>query len=458
MRRTRHALSGNPVLVGATTVLVVVVAVFLAYNANSGLPFVPVYHFTVQLPDAAELGAGNDVRVAGALVGRVNSIRATVVGGRPIARVAVQVERSLQPLPQDTTVRVRQRSNLGLKYLELTPGHSPASIPPEGTLDRSHDTPAVDLDDAFAVLDPPTREAVGVIAGNVGGGLAGRGADINRTLATLPSTLAGLGHVAGALSGTANLGRFVRRAAAAADRLAPVAPALGHLLAAGARTAASLDRVRHELAGTIDEAPSTERVGQRALAALRPVLGQTTDLLRTAQPGLDRIGEASSALGGALADARRPLRRAASIPRRLQPVAVALGRLSAEPATAGALRRLTDVVAPLKPVLESVNPMQIRCNYLALWLRNVPDILSQGDAFGTWFRFTVVARLDEMVGQRAKPSPDLHVDPQPDVGINGECEMGNERYEPGRQVIGPVPGRQPGTTELTSQPPSVVQP
>ena len=34
-------IASNPVLVGAVTILVVVVAVFLSYNANQGLPFVP---------------------------------------------------------------------------------------------------------------------------------------------------------------------------------------------------------------------------------------------------------------------------------------------------------------------------------------------------------------------------------------------------------------------------------
>ena len=37
----RAGIAGNPVLIGAATVLVVLVAVFLSYNANQGLPFVP---------------------------------------------------------------------------------------------------------------------------------------------------------------------------------------------------------------------------------------------------------------------------------------------------------------------------------------------------------------------------------------------------------------------------------
>ena len=42
-RRGAGSIAANPVLIGAATTLVIVVAVFLAYNANSGLPFVPTY-------------------------------------------------------------------------------------------------------------------------------------------------------------------------------------------------------------------------------------------------------------------------------------------------------------------------------------------------------------------------------------------------------------------------------
>ena len=40
-RRPSASIVANPILVGAVTALVVVVAIFLAYQANEGLPFVP---------------------------------------------------------------------------------------------------------------------------------------------------------------------------------------------------------------------------------------------------------------------------------------------------------------------------------------------------------------------------------------------------------------------------------
>ena len=74
MRRRGPGLTASPTMVGALTVMVVILAVFLAYNANNGLPFVPTYRITVQVPDANTLVPGNEVRVGGVRVGVVESI------------------------------------------------------------------------------------------------------------------------------------------------------------------------------------------------------------------------------------------------------------------------------------------------------------------------------------------------------------------------------------------------
>ena len=54
----------------------VLVAVFLAYNANQGLPFVPTYELRAEVPSAANLVVGNDVRIGGSRVGFVDGIEA----------------------------------------------------------------------------------------------------------------------------------------------------------------------------------------------------------------------------------------------------------------------------------------------------------------------------------------------------------------------------------------------
>ena len=115
--RTQHSLAGSPVLVGAATVLCAVVAVFLSYNANNGLPFVPTYDLTIQVPDAAGLVRGNEVRIGGKRVGVIEEIRA-VPGDSddvdPVSELDVALITKLEPLPADSVVTVRPRSPLGL--------------------------------------------------------------------------------------------------------------------------------------------------------------------------------------------------------------------------------------------------------------------------------------------------------------------------------------------------------
>src|SRR5207244_7357798 len=124
VRGGRAAVVASPVLVGAVTVLIVILGVYLAYNANNGLPFVPTYDLNAELPNAQKLIAGNEVRLGGFRVGVIDDVRPTLHDGKAIALLKLKLDKTVKPLPADTTVDVRMRSALGLKYLELNPGHS----------------------------------------------------------------------------------------------------------------------------------------------------------------------------------------------------------------------------------------------------------------------------------------------------------------------------------------------
>jgi ABC-type transporter Mla subunit MlaD len=119
------SIAGNPILIGAATVLVVIVAVFLSYNANQGLPFVPSYTIKARVPNAANLVVGNEVRIGGARVGAVSGIEAQRrPDGTSFAVLNLKLEKTVAPLPVDSTVLIRPRSALGLKYVEITRGTS----------------------------------------------------------------------------------------------------------------------------------------------------------------------------------------------------------------------------------------------------------------------------------------------------------------------------------------------
>jgi ABC-type transporter Mla subunit MlaD len=113
MRRGSASIAANPVLIGAATTLVVIVAVFLAYNANSGLPFVPTYELKTRVPDAANLVKGNDVRIGGTRVGAVTDITPVTdkKTGAVSAQLTLKLETTVKPLrstPRCSSARARR--------------------------------------------------------------------------------------------------------------------------------------------------------------------------------------------------------------------------------------------------------------------------------------------------------------------------------------------------------------
>jgi ABC-type transporter Mla subunit MlaD len=118
-RHGTASLVASPVLVGAVTVLIAIIAVFIAYNANRGLPFVPTYDLEAELPSGGKLVKGNEVRTGGFRVGVVQDItpKTIVERGRrrSVAVVKLKLDKAVEPLGVDSKLRVRPRSALGLK-------------------------------------------------------------------------------------------------------------------------------------------------------------------------------------------------------------------------------------------------------------------------------------------------------------------------------------------------------
>ena len=456
MSRQRSSLAGSPVLVGAATVLCSVVAVFLAYNANNGLPFVPTYDVTVQVPDAAGLVRGNEVRIGGKRVGVIEQIRAVPgEGDDPVSELDVALIKKLEPLPADSTVTVRPRSPLGLKYLELQPGASEEVVEAGTKLPLEAAQPIVELDEVINAFDGATRQALREVLEGVAPGFAGRGIDVNLLLAEAPELLRGAERVAANVSARPT---GLRRLLVAGDRftaeLASVAPEGGSALERADVTAGALDAAGTALGETIAETPPTQAVALSALREARPLLTDAAALARDIRPGVRLLPRAAEELDRALDEGVPVLRRAIALADRLEDTLAAVAELTEDPATADTLERLLRVLVSVEPTLELLAPAQIQCNYLGLWARNVPNTISEGDASGTWFRTLVVAdKLNEVLAS-AEPAPDLHVNMYPHAGANGECEAGNEPWLPG-QRIGNVPGDQGGVTERSRPPDGV---
>jgi phospholipid/cholesterol/gamma-HCH transport system substrate-binding protein len=461
-RRRRGAFSAfasSPTLVGAITSLIAAVAVFLAYNANNGLPFVKSYRISAQVPDAQSLVPGNDVRMAGVRVGAIESIEPVQgANGSVHAKVDMKLEGQVQPLPTDSTVIVRAKSALGLKYLELVKGDSSHGYPEGSTLPLSaaHPEP-VDIDQLLNTFDAPTRLAIRQNLTEFGTALGGRGVDLNQAIGELRPLLVRLQPVMANLSSRkTQLGAFFRALEATAAEVAPVAETQAQLFVALDSTFGALAGVaRPFIQQTIAEAPPTLDVANRALPVIAPFLDDSAALFADLQPGAEALRTSSPVLAKALAEGVPALRRSPQLNAQLPPTAQSLADFAADAGVRNGIDRLERTNAILRPLLAFVTPAQSVCNYASLLFRNASSSLSLGDGTGTWQRFLTFGTPSgpnnegSPASAPANGGPDpknfLHVNPYPNTASPGqprECEAGNETFIAGRPVIGNVPGNQ----------------
>lgn len=459
------SVAANPVLIGAATMLVIIVAVFLAYTANNGLPFVPTYELEVQVPNAANLVEGNDVRLAGTRVGVVDRISAKQLpGGAVVAVLHLKLQTSVQKLAKDSSFLIRSRSALGLKYVQITEGRSKNGFPSGATVPPANAKPApVEIDEVLNTFDEPTRRAQQRNLLELGNALAGRGRDVNTLLGELNPLLRVLLPVARNLAdprtGLEALFPALGRTAAV---VAPAADTQASLFRNLDRTFIALSDVARPFIGeTIERGPETLDTAIASFRAQRPFLANAEGLFRDLRPGVAALSRATPDLADALDAGTPALRRSNELNTRLADTFRTLRDFASSPVVPIGLADLIETVTLLDEPLASLTPAQVTCNYLTLWFRNVASLLSEGDRNGTWQRFIIIATPlgpNNEGGPSSAPASGpgqdnyLHSNPYPNVGASDqpdECEAANEAYLKGRTVIGNVPGTQSNETEAT---------
>jgi virulence factor Mce-like protein len=469
-RRGQAALTASPVLVGAVTVLVTIVAVFLSYNANSGLPFVPTYDLKANLPNANQLVKGFEVRIGGARVGFLSRIEPKKRSdGSAYAQITMKLDKSIEPIPADSTLLVRPRSSLGLKYVELTPGEGSAGLPAGSVIPVRQARPAVvELDDLFGMFDAKTRVGQRNTLDGFGGGFAGRGQDINTAIGAFVPLLEELEPVARNLSDPdTRLDRFFASLARAAEEAAPVAEEQASLFVNLDTTFTALSTVaRPYLQETISESPLSEQVAIRDFPRQRPFIRNNTAFFRELRPGVAVLPRAAPVLADAFEAGTDVLPRTEQMNEDLADVFESLADFGDDPMVRAGIDQLTRLSSSLRPTLRFLTPAQTTCNYASIFLRNVASLLSEGDRNGNYQRFLVVSAptnpltFENGPNNEAMPSdapadgPErhnhVHVNMYPNTAAPGqerECEGGNERYTVGQTVIGNVAGNQGLTTD-----------
>jgi virulence factor Mce-like protein len=461
--RPMGAIASSPTMVGAITVLIAIVAVFLAYNANTGLPFVPTYRISAQVPNANELVPSNEVRIGGVRVGLVEDVTPVEhEDGSTTARLDLKLDNEVRELPEDSTVVVRSRSALGLKYLEIKQGTSSEGIAEGATmpLNRARPEP-VEIDQVLNTFNEPTRLAIQRNLAEFGNAIAARGPALNEAIGKLAPALTHLQPVARVLSDPdTRLARFVEALRDTAAEVAPVAETQARMFVVLETTFGALARVaRPFIQETISRTPPTFETAIRTLPRVRPFLRNTRGLFVDLAPGARALRRTAPALADAATVGVPALLEAPGFNRQLPPTAASLRRLNDDAGARAGIDQLTTFADELSPTLRFITPAQSVCKYGTLLFQNVADTLRLGNSLGNWQRFNVVsapgapdAPNNEGVpssapasGAGGNPANFLHVNPYPNTASPGqprECEAGRERYIPGQVVIGNVPGNQ----------------
>lgn len=198
-----------PLVKLVTFVVITVVFTAILGVSIANLSFTGAKSYSARFTDATMLLEGDDVRIAGVVVGQVASVE---VVDRRVAEVKFEVDQQ-RTMPAGVTATIKFRNLIGQRYLELnkgtgTPG---GKFEPGDTIPLERTEPALDLTELFNGFKPLFRalnpEDVNKLSYEIIQVLQGEGGTVESLLkhtASLTSTIAEKDQVIGAVINNLN--------------------------------------------------------------------------------------------------------------------------------------------------------------------------------------------------------------------------------------------------------------
>ncbi len=340
---------------------------FLWLSFGGTIPFTARgYEFRVSFPNAQELAAQADVRIAGVSVGKVVSKQLDPQGDRTIA--TIEMDNQFAPVRRDARAILRQKTILGETYVELTAGspRSPA-VPDGGLLGRGRVRPSVQLDQIFNAFDPATRRAFQVWQQELSRALAGNGQNLNSVLGNLPHFAADATDILKVLDAEhVALVNLVANGGTVFAALSHNQVALRNLITSAETTFATTAANNEALAATFHVFPAFLTETRNTMARLQTFALNADPLIRALVPVAHDLGPT--------------LHSVQVLSPYLRRLFVNLGPLitaskTGLPAIRDVLQGATPLLGALAPFLEQVNPI---LNWLSLHQQLISDFLSNG--------------------------------------------------------------------------------
>ncbi len=278
--------------------LIVVAIAVAVIRGPSGSSRHGTYLVRAIFDDASFAAQGENVRIAGANVGSIQSLGVTA-GKRAAVTISITDER-FTPFHNDATCAIRPQSLIGEEYVDCTPGTSAARAlpripvgPGKGTyyLPVTRTSSPIDSDIVQDISTEPVRQSLAVIIDEFGTGLAARGSDLN---AVIHRANPALGQTDKVLKILAGQNRTLTRLATDSDTvLAPLArersQLSGFVIGANTTAVASAARAR-DISKTFNLLPTY-------LTQLRPLMADLQQLADQGTPLLTSLGQSAQALG-----------------------------------------------------------------------------------------------------------------------------------------------------------------
>lgn len=286
----------------------------------------------VELPEATNVIAGQFVRAAGVTVGRVGSIDA--IRGGNAARVTLEIDDEVWPLPQGTRFRLRQGGTISFanRYIALRRGPDGAPDLDDGARIPTSDFDVpVEFDRFLGIYDAATRTRLKAFVDTAGPALTRTRQSLRNALAQdkAPAALETGGTV---LRDLDESGRNLKSLIITGDRVTAAIqqanPRIGSLLEGAAGTFSAI----------ADESQNVQQTLERTPA----LLSRTRTTLAHASSTLSGVGELTDDLRPGVAELRRVARPTAQVLQTLNAVG---------PDAKATLRSLRRATPPLNTVL-----------------------------------------------------------------------------------------------------------
>jgi phospholipid/cholesterol/gamma-HCH transport system substrate-binding protein len=274
------------------------------------------YAVKARFQNAAQLVKGNLVQVSGQPAGKIEDIDLTRDGQ---AEVTMTIHEEYVPLRRGTHATIRQASLSGVanRYIDLRlPGQGSEEIPDGGVIEQDATTTAVDLDQIFNTLDPPTRRSLQRLFKGSADQWKGRGDQANAGFAYLNPSLSASSRLFRELNRDSRLlERFVVESSQLVTDVADRRDDLAGLVDNLATTMTAIGSESASLEESIQRFPDFMRRANTTFLNLRAALDDLDPLVEESKPVAKKLRPFFAELRPLARDARPTLRDLSAIVR-----------------------------------------------------------------------------------------------------------------------------------------------